>query len=167
MEALEYLAETRDGVLGAVEGLSEAQWRFKPAPDQWSALEILEHLAIVSSRVTQILEQLGQAPAAPADRAPAPMDTILKDALDRSRKLQAPKAISPIGRLSSAEAIEQFSIGHASVAGGLKMGPALRRNLVSHPVYGPLDGYEWILLYGAHNARHTQQIREVLCATCS
>ena len=167
MEPLEYLAETRDGVLVAVEGLSEAQWRFKPAPDRWSVLEIVEHLAIVGSRVTKLLEQLGQAPAAPVDRDLAPLDALMKDALDRSRKIQATASMSPADRLSPGEAVEQFSIGYASVAGCLKMGPALRRNLVSHLVYGPLDGFEWILMYGAHNARHTLQIREVLCVTCS
>jgi len=162
MEALEYLAETRDGVLAAVEGLSEAQWRFKPAPDRWSVLEIVEHLAIVGSRVTKILERLGQAPVAPVDRDPTPIDALLKDALDRSRKFHAPSIVCPTGRLNATEVVEQFLSSHASVGDKLTMGPALRRNLVSHLVYGPLDGYEWILMYGAHNARHTLQIREVL-----
>jgi hypothetical protein len=35
------------------------------------------------------------------------------------------------------------------VAGRLRMEPALLRNLISHPVYGPLDGYRWNVLYGA------------------
>jgi hypothetical protein len=168
MEALEYLAETRDSVLGGVQRLSEAQWRFKPAPDRWCALEIVEHLAIVGNRVVEILGGLEEPATARPDRDPAPTDAfLLKDALDRSRKIQAPAVISPTGRLSPAEAVEQFSIGHARVAGCLTMGPALRQNLVRHPVYGLLDGYQWILLYGAHNARHTAQIREVTCATSS
>jgi hypothetical protein len=28
-------------------------------------------------------------------------------------------------------------------------------------VFGPLDGYDWILAVAAHTARHTQQILEV------
>jgi DinB family protein len=165
MEALEYLAETRDGVLGAVEGLSEAQWRFKPTPDQWCPLEIVEHLGIVGDRIVQILKQLGQDPA---DRNPESTDAfILKDVLDRSRKFQAPPIICPTRLPNPAEALEQFLSHHASVTERLAMGPALRQILASHPVYGPLDGYQWILLHAAHNARHTQQIREVLCATCS
>jgi len=165
MEALEYLAETRDGVLQAVEGLSEAQWRFKPAPDQWCPLEIVEHLAIVGGRIVQILTQLGKTAG---DRNPESTDAfILKDALDRSRKFQAPPIICPTGLLSPGEALEQFLSRHASIGERLAMGPALRQILASHPVYGPLDGYQWILLYAAHNARHTEQIREVLCATCS
>jgi hypothetical protein len=169
MEALTYLAETRDGVLAATERLSEAQWRFKPAPNRWSTLEIVEHLAIVGGMVVRLLDQqLGQAAAAPADRDPEPIDAfILKDALDRSRKFKSPAIVCPTGLLSPDEALEQFLSNHASVGGRLTMGPVLRRNLVSHLIYGPVDGYQWILLHAAHNARHTEQIHEVLCATCS
>jgi hypothetical protein len=45
-KALHYLAETRDGLAGAVKGLSEAQWKFKPGPDRWSVAEVVEHLAV-------------------------------------------------------------------------------------------------------------------------
>jgi hypothetical protein len=168
MDALEYLTETRDGVLEAVKGLSEAQWRFKPAPDRWSALENMEHLTLVGGRVAELLGRLDQAPAAPTDRDPGPIDVfILKDALDRSKTFPTPPATFPAGGMTPAEAVEQFSIRHASVVDCLTLGLALRRNLISHPVYGPLDGYQWILVYAAHNARHTEQILELECATCS
>jgi hypothetical protein len=168
MDAAGHLAETRDGVLEAVRGLTDAQWRFKPAPDRWSALENVEHLVLVGRRVVEILGRLAQSQAAPVDRDFEAIDAfILKDALDRSKKFPTPPIINPTGDLSPADAIEQFSIGCAAIAERVKIGPALRRNLISHPIYGPLDGYQWILLYGAHNARHTEQIRELECATCS
>jgi hypothetical protein len=59
MDALEYLIETRDGVLEAVKGLSEAQWRFRPSPDRWSGLENVEHLALVGRRVVEIMGRAG------------------------------------------------------------------------------------------------------------
>ena len=37
----------------------------------------------------------------------------------------------------------------------------LRDHFYSHPVFGPLDGYQWLLLLSAHSARHTEQIEEV------
>ncbi len=37
----------------------------------------------------------------------------------------------------------------------------LRDHFFSHPVFGPLDGYQWLLLIATHSARHTAQIEEV------
>jgi hypothetical protein len=37
----------------------------------------------------------------------------------------------------------------------------LRRRSAHHPTFGPLDGYQWILVIAAHGARHTEQILEV------
>ena len=43
--AMKYLESTKQGVLNATAGLSEAQWNFKPAPDRWSVAEVTEHIA--------------------------------------------------------------------------------------------------------------------------
>lgn len=40
----QYPEQTRSAVIGATRGLSEAQWKFKPAPDRWSISEIVEHM---------------------------------------------------------------------------------------------------------------------------
>ena len=62
-----YLRQTQNGIVGAVKGLSEAQWKFKPAPDQWSIAEIVEHAIFVQERVLgPMRQQLANAPAAPA-----------------------------------------------------------------------------------------------------
>jgi len=37
----------------------------------------------------------------------------------------------------------------------------LRDHMGPHPVLGPLDAYQWILLISAHSERHTKQIEEV------
>src|SRR5262245_47593986 len=66
-KAFRYLEETRTGVADAVKGLSEAQWKFKPAPDRWSIAEVVEHLAVVEDLVKDILGKIGQAPAGAAD----------------------------------------------------------------------------------------------------
>jgi hypothetical protein len=36
---MQYLESTRQAVLDATAGLSEAQWNFKPGPDRWSVAE--------------------------------------------------------------------------------------------------------------------------------
>src|SRR3989442_287828 len=44
--AIKYLEETRQKVLDSLKDLSDAQWKFKPAPDRWSAAEVAEHIAV-------------------------------------------------------------------------------------------------------------------------
>ena len=45
VHALQYLEATKKEVLDATKGLSEAQWKFKPAPDRWSVAQVMEHIA--------------------------------------------------------------------------------------------------------------------------
>jgi hypothetical protein len=40
------IEQAREQVLGAVRGLSSEQGAFKPAPEEWSAAEVLEHLVL-------------------------------------------------------------------------------------------------------------------------
>ena len=43
-KAMQYLESTRQGVIDATKGLSEAQWNFKAAPDRWSIAECFAHM---------------------------------------------------------------------------------------------------------------------------
>src|SRR6516162_10120098 len=44
-KAVQYLEKTRSGVIKATQGLSPAQWNFKPATNRWSVAEVTEHIA--------------------------------------------------------------------------------------------------------------------------
>ena len=66
-QAREYFRRTQDRVVEVTKGLTEAQWKFKPAPDRWSIAQNLEHMVIVRERVLgRLRDQLLQAPP-PAD----------------------------------------------------------------------------------------------------
>ena len=39
--------------------------------------------------------------------------------------------------------------------------PLLRGRVRPHPIFGPWDGYQWLLATAAHTSRHTDQIREL------
>ena len=161
-KGLDYLNETRDGLLAAVKGLTPAQWTFKPAPDRWSIAEIVEHITVVESYVNELIRNLPQAPAPAADFNPAKMEAlILAKMPDRSVKYQAPEEIRPTGRWTPDETVKRFLAARRQNAESLENNPELRKHVVTHPAFGPVDGYEWILLTSAHSARHTQQILEV------
>jgi uncharacterized damage-inducible protein DinB len=57
------LESTKQGVLEATAGLSEAQWNFKAGPDRWSVAEVAEHIAAAEGFLRgMILEKVKTAP---------------------------------------------------------------------------------------------------------
>src|SRR5260370_40775894 len=69
-KALQYLESTKKNVLEATNGLSEAQWNFKPAPHRWSAAQVMEHIAAAEDFIRGMgKEKSRMAPAGGAGRA--------------------------------------------------------------------------------------------------
>ena len=161
--ASEYLAATRDDLAEAFHGLSAAQWTYKPAPDRWSIAEVVEHLVMAEGRVHSRFAHWpeGAAESNP-ERTPSEMDArILAEVPVRTPRIQAPAFFVPTGQWSTAEALERFLSGRSETLRLLVATPALRAHSMPHPVFGPWDGYQWLLAVAAHCARHIDQIREV------
>jgi len=160
---VQYLEQTRDGVTAAVKGLSEAQLKFKPAPDRWSVAETLEHITIAEDFLFQyVTGQVMKAPAGAADRDIAKTDAFVLAAIpDRSHKAQAPPQLVPTSRWTSAEALDHFLQSRAKTIAFLESTPDLRAHVVDSHLGRPLDAYEWLLFISAHSERHTKQILEV------
>lgn len=161
-QGVRYLDETKDGVVQAVQGLSAAQWNFKPAPDKWSIAEIVEHLAITEQFAQSIFKKLPTAPAPSPGRNEREIDAmVLSKVPDRSVKFKAPPPVAPTGRLAGQDALKQFLAERQETVVFLESTQDFRGHVVPHPAFGPLDGYQWVLFFAAHSARHTQQILEV------
>jgi uncharacterized protein YndB with AHSA1/START domain len=161
-KAEQYLIATRDELLHAVSDLSNTQWRFKPAPDCWSIGENVEHIVIVENRVHGIVDGLRDSQATEPGLIEKQIDeAVLAQIRQRAIKWQAPERIRPTGQWNRAEALEQFAVSRSRTFHLLAQAPALRGQVVPHPVLGPMDGYQWILAAAAHSARHTDQIAEV------
>lgn len=163
-KALEYLAESRGGVVRAVEGVDGELWNFKPAADRWSIAEILEHMGVVEERLLEnVFSRLSEAPEADAKRDVQAIDTrIVALGRDRSTGIKAPEATAPSGRWTPEESMQRILAGSEKIGAVLRApGVPLRGRIVAHPVAGQLDGYQWVLLAAAHNERHTLQILEV------
>jgi hypothetical protein len=162
-KGVQYLEQTRDGVADRVKGLSEAQLKFKAAPDRWSVAETLEHIALAEDFMFQnITDKIMKAPAGAPGRDPAKVDAFVRAAIpDRSHKAKAPEPLTPTGRWTPAEALEHFQKSRGRTIAFLQSTPDLRAHLVDSPLGQPLDGYEWLLFISAHSERHTKQILEV------
>jgi uncharacterized damage-inducible protein DinB len=161
---LQSLEQTRDGVVAAVKGLSDAQMKFKPAPDRWSVAETLEHITLAEDFLFQnITNNIMKAPAGAADRDTAKIDAFVLSAIpDRSHKAQAPEPLRPTGRWTPAETLDHFVQSRAKTIAFLQSTPDLRAHVVNGPPLNqPLDAYDWLLFISAHSERHTKQILEV------
>ena len=162
-KGVQYLEQTRDGVVAAVSGLSDAQMHFKPGPDRWSVAECLEHIALSEDYLLGYVSGpiMKNGPGA-ADRDPAKIDAaVLAMIPDRSHKAQAPAALVPTGRWATDETLKHFLASREKTIDFLKATPNLRAHVADSPIGQPLDAYEWLLFISAHSKRHTEQIDEV------
>ena len=162
-QGLKYMAQTRDAVLEAARGLSEAQWRFKPAPDRWSIAEIVEHIALAEDFLfANVTDRVMKHSAGNGDRDNAMLDRMVLTVIpDRTNKATAAEPLRPTGRWTPAAAIAHFTESRARTAAFLKDTAGLRDHVMDSPIGQPLDAYQWLLLSAAHCERHTRQILEV------
>jgi hypothetical protein len=162
-KAYAYLDETRASFLKSVEGLSEAQWRFKAGPDRWSIAEVAEHIGLSESLILGMIEnQVLKAPAKKPGEGITD-EKLIAGVTDRSQKAQAPEVLKPVNKWPTREAlVKDFIAARAKTMEWVKTtNEDLRAHAAPHPAFGILDGHQWILLLAGHSARHTAQIEEV------
>jgi DinB superfamily len=167
-EVLEYLDTTRSELSNAVDAVPADRRAERPTPGRWSAAEVLEHLNIIEGRVAQMLNgRIAAARAAgvgPELETGSVLETIDRVRVaDRSRPVTAPEAVQPQTGVDAANAwsaLEQARAGlrTAVLAGD---GLALAEIMQPHPALGLINLYQWIVFVGAHEARHTAQVREI------
>lgn len=164
----DYLKETRDYFTAHVKGLSDAQLDFKAAPDKWSIRQCMEHIALAETFIFTVTENSLKQPANPEKKAEIKFteDQLKVMLLDRSKKGQAPEPIQPKGKFNTAgEAVDVFLTNRNKLIDYIETTKDdLRSHITPHPFFGMLDGYEWVILLGAHSKRHTLQIEEVMAS---
>ena len=161
---LKHLDQTRQAFLASISGVSDAQWKFKAAPDRWSIAEVAEHIAISETTLLQLVtDRVLKSPAAPRDPNAVSDAKLLEGLLDRTSKFQAPEMLKPASRWATRDALaKDFTAARDKTAAYVRTtADDLHGHSAPHPVFKTLDGYQWILLLSGHAARHTAQIEEV------
>ena len=160
------LQRTEKRFMDSVEGLTEAQWNYKAAPDRWSIAECAEHIAAAEPMLRGMISAAAMKDLDAAKAAGAHKDEMLKTGLvDRSKKFKAPEPLIPTNRFGTpAEAVAAFRKERAETIALAKSAPDLRTHGDDHFVFGPLDSYGWFLFQSGHSERHTLQIEEVKTA---
>jgi hypothetical protein len=158
------LKRTRDKFLKSVEGLSEAQWNYKAAPEKWSIAQCAEHIAAAESFIRGAVEKSLSTPLAEGqDRGALVKDAMVQTMIvDRSKKFSAPEPLVPGGRFeSTAATVDTFSKERDATLKLAQGDSDFRAHALQHPGFGMLDAYGWMLFLSGHTERHTLQIEEV------
>lgn len=134
-----------------------------PAEERWSVVQVLHHLSLVESMITQGLEQIA-ANAAPrtSESQLTPMKDLSRIAL-RSRSVTAVPGSEPAAHITEADAWRALDAARPRLLGVMERLAVLDVDgkTFPHPIIGPLDSSEWIAFVGWHEARHTDQVREI------
>jgi hypothetical protein len=164
--AIQWMKDSHAQTLAALDGLSEAQLKFKAAPEKWSALEVAEHISMAEGLLYGAMEQALKAKPNPDWEAKTKGKTaFLEDVMvGRKGKASAPESIVPSGKLSRDEVVAKLKEGRAR---SLKFIETTELPLKAHtfdhpfPVFNTLNAYQWLVYIPLHNFRHNKQIEEV------
>jgi len=168
-ELLDYLElhsrELREAVASVPARLRE----IKPGDGGWSVAEVVEHLALIEKRVALLLtRQVAAARASdvgPDTETSSVVATFANPSgvVDRSTKIVAPEMVRPTGSLDTESAQQALDQSRAAIVLALHdaNGVSLENLMQSHPVFGPLNMYHWIVAAALHEDRHAAQIREI------
>lgn len=167
-EVIEYLDLTRADLTNAVESIPADRRDQKPGDDRWSVAEILEHLNIIESRVGKLvagkIEGARAAGVGPESDTSPVLETVDRARLeDRTNRISAPEAMKPQSQTDAATAWATLQQSREKLRAALIGGDGLALSEVKHEhrALGLIDLYQWAIFVGAHEARHTAQVREI------
>jgi hypothetical protein len=164
-ELLAYLDEQRSVLKAAFESVPLELRDRPPAPERWSPANVVEHLAIVETRISKLLSDCieeARAGLPPETRADPILPTIdYQRMYDRSTRVKAPEPVIPSG-LNAAAAWNALEDAGSKMRALLVANDGLALSSVTHPHprFGLLSVYQWVAFLGAHEVRHAEQIRE-------
>jgi uncharacterized damage-inducible protein DinB len=153
--------------IAAVSNLTEAQANFRPDENQWSIAEIVEHISIVNDsflRIThKMLKEAESAPRSPRTDLNLGHTSLDENGQHHPGPFQAPDRVRPQGGVSVADSLSKM---RASLAGFTEIQSRLEAVDLSeqsfpHPVLGPINAYQWMVLLGEHEDRHRGQIESL------
>jgi hypothetical protein len=166
-ELFAYLSVRRAALREAVDAVPASHRNERPDADRWSVAEVIEHLAMVEARFATLLgDRLAEAKAAglAAERETSSIlgSYDLAPMLDRSSKHQAPDMVVPQhadwqAAWNHLEEVRRSFLAVYTSGDGLALGEVVNH----HPRIGKLNLYQWAIWLGGHEARHTEQVREI------
>ena len=168
-EIVDAISRDRLGLLQTVSGLAPEQTDFRPEPGSWSIDDVLHHLALTdeaSAKLLAFLQERAAKEAIGPDPSPGAsvlhsVDSLVEGADEE--KASAPDRVTPRSRVAAPLALARLESARSRILENLDALSAFdgRKLTYRHPFFGELDLYQWLLVGGWHERRHTRQIERV------
>jgi uncharacterized damage-inducible protein DinB len=135
----------------------------------WSAVQIIEHVARVEGNVARMIAkgaELPQTATSEERQAGLLTATRIRWVRERTTKVDAPERVRPAVGLTPDDALAQLHASRAAVLEAFTAAdPAVLDGIIfPHPFIGPLTLRAWVELVAHHDARHAEQMAELLRA---
>ena len=137
-----------------------------PAVSGWSVSQHVEHLALSDRGVLSLLDRLAAGPIesdAPgitlAGRTVLLLDYIPRGAARAIERIQ-PRGLDPAELAAALTEIHRRLAALAPHLGAIERHPGRFK----HPVFGGLNGRQWVRFLGVHHHHHWKIIRDILAA---
>lgn len=150
----------RSAVLSAVNGLPDELLNTKPSEEEWSPMQILDHLQLMESAIANnVAKQLAKSGSEKVRKKPIQLT------VSRLIKVDAPEHVVPTTdfvpleemkkRLETSDALLDSIYDGASKE-------ALETKSMPHPVFGKVPLIQWFPFVGLHEKRHLKQLEKTL-----
>ncbi len=133
------------------------QWNFRPRPGAWSMGDVAEHVALANRGIlTRLSKTL----------VGSPIEARVPDIIDEEipylfyRGDEPPNVATPTGGWTLWTEVAKTFQEHATalLLWVDETHLDLRAYGVAHPVFGLMDGMQWVLFAAAHTERHRAQL---------
>jgi hypothetical protein len=161
--ALSDLEATRLALLQTLEKIPEDRFFAAPAEGCWSPAATLEHVVFVECRALGRIQSALQKPVDTSRKSSmAGRDAeLLARVRSREERVEAPAIVRPTGGKDRRELLGAFvTAREATMQFALETQEDLRSHFATHPLFGDLDCYQWLMLIASHCERHRKQIEE-------
>ena len=165
-QLLKWLDESHKEFFAAIDGVSDAQWKWKPAPERWSVGETAEHIVLAEALLFDFVRKAMATPPNPAweEQTKGKTELLIRVMPSRQGKAVAPEPIVPHEGLARAQVKERFEKQRIDIVKfASETQAALKEHTVVHPfpTFGTLNAYQWLIYVPLHTIRHDKQIAEV------
>jgi len=142
----------------------------KPAGGGWSAVDVAEHVSRVERAVVKMLgagATTRQGSSAEELASAQLTEEKIQVVRVRTEKVHAPERAHPTGGFDGESVLSELARSRAALLEAFRMSdPAvLDRVTYPHPYIGPLTLRAWVELVAHHDARHAQQVQDLVPQT--
>jgi hypothetical protein len=166
-ELFEFVDRERELLKAAVQAVPEGDRERKPGPGRWSVAETVEHVAVVervvAGQVKKMVAEAREKGLARETETGSVMSSLdVNLVTSRDTRVQGPDFVAPRGEMTADQALAALDETHAALKDAMASGDGLALGEISfpHPMFGPLNLYQWMVALGGHDGRHRAQIEE-------